>query len=220
MSKEILKPVTDALAVRLKTPLMGTFILSWLLINHSLVLEFLFTTLDSKVGMAKASEFNLYTDLVYPIGLTLLYLLIVPAAQVLIDTVILDTLGEYRKKHDSRLAKNEIESTREHQIVLRDRKLDSWDSDKVRLKNNIDSLEEKIEELNATLETLRQKNKDLDGDNKELTAAINEAVESLEAPAMNVGSEYEDTRSPFEIYSEIANKLRLTVMRLGNDLPF
>lgn len=218
MSTEILKPVGDALALRLKTPLVGTFILSWVLINHSFALEFLFTSLDSKVAMAKASQFDLCTDLIYPFGLTLLYLLAIPAVQLLLDNAVLKTLGEYRKRHDSRVARNAVESTQEHQIKLRDSKLDNWGEEKLDLNKEIDKLEKEMRELVSQLQQVEQNNTDLETNKKELKASISKAIESLEMPATNAGSEYADTRSEEEVYNETLKILRLAV--LEGDIPF
>lgn len=72
------------------------------------------------------------------------------------------------------------------------------------------------QEMNESLESARL---EIDSDRQKLVDAINRAVESLEKPAMNTGSGYDDERSPEAVYKETVEILREVVFD-PEDIPF
>ncbi|EIZ1044722.1 hypothetical protein MOU94_001505 [Vibrio parahaemolyticus] len=194
MHKEFFKPVAEAITHRMKSPLVGTFILSWVLINHSFLLEFVFTSLDSKVILAKESRFSLTTDLIYPLGLTLLYLLVVPAIQLGIDWLVLNTLGDSRKKHDLLVSRNAVVSTQEYQQRLMNEELTTWDADRTDLLSKIDKLKKEAESSHSEYKDLKSKHSILEMQYQVKDEAIDKALQSLQRYPLNQGSDYADGR--------------------------
>ncbi|MDF4385727.1 hypothetical protein R8N68_01660 [Vibrio sp. 1974] len=194
MHKEFFKPVAEAITHRMKSPLVGTFILSWVLINHSFLLEFIFSSLDSKVMIAKESRFSLTTDLIYPFGLTLLYLVVVPAIQLGVDWLVLNTLGESRKKHDSLVSRNAVVSTQEYQQRLMNEQFTAWDTDRTDLLSQIDNLKKEVESSRSEYKELKNKHGALEMQYEAKDEAIDRALQSLQRHPLNQGSDYADSR--------------------------
>ncbi|HGH6013385.1 TPA: hypothetical protein AB5H59_000361 [Vibrio mimicus] len=71
----------------MKTPLLGTFVLSWLAYNHDHVAKLLFSDNTQRIALIESTPFNLNSDLLLPLALALAYLFIVPLAQWGIDIV-------------------------------------------------------------------------------------------------------------------------------------
>ncbi|MEZ8606396.1 hypothetical protein AB6F11_00130 [Vibrio sp. 10N.247.311.14] len=86
----------------------------------------------------KTTKFDVLSDLAYPALLTLLYLTVIPAIQLLLDWRVLNTLGESRKDHDIKLARNALLSAQEYQSKLLEREVDGWEQEKVDLHGQID----------------------------------------------------------------------------------
>ncbi|MEZ8326048.1 hypothetical protein BCS84_18200 [Vibrio cyclitrophicus] len=221
MNKEIIKPVSDALAQRMKTPIVGAFVLSWILVNHAFILEFMFTSLDAKVEMAKTSELEVLSDFVYPILFTLLYLTVIPAIQLLLDWGVLNTLGESRKNHDVKVARNAAVSTQDYQSKLLDKNMAEWEQEKADLLNQIDEQENKMGELVGQLQDSDNKKGFLELNKQIVEQAINEALDSLEQPRMNAGSDYADQRTREEVCDEVIKILEQVTDRVKEEkIPF
>ncbi|MEZ9110904.1 MULTISPECIES: hypothetical protein [Vibrio] len=226
MHKAVVKAISDTVVERLKTPLIATFIFSWLVVNHSDVLQFTFETLPNKVELAKSLQVGWWYGLFLPAIVSLGYILLIPALQLGLDWLVLNTLGESRKKHDVKDARNKLESTQEHQIKLRDKELESWEQERKELNDEVEKVHNGMAKVLAQLhsaqvmnESLESARLEIDSDRQKLEDAINRAVESLEKPAMNAGSGYDDERSPEEVYKETIEILREAVFD-PEDIPF
>lgn len=49
--KELVSALSQAAANRLKSPILGSFVLSWLVINHASILTFVFSTSEKKIEL-------------------------------------------------------------------------------------------------------------------------------------------------------------------------
>ncbi|MGR6860753.1 hypothetical protein ACU5EH_10835 [Aliivibrio salmonicida] len=219
MYKTVGKAISDTVVQRLKTPLIATFIFSWLVVNHAVVLQFTFETLPNKVALAKSLEIDWWYSLGLPALVSLSYILLIPALQLGLDWLVLNTLGESRKNHDAKVARNELEATQGHQIKLRDQDLQNWAEDKETLTLDIVKLKEEMSQLVGQLRGLEQAKIHLESDIKGFKDSISKAIVTLELPAMNADTEYADTRSPEEIYNHAIEILRLALL-LDEDIPF
>lgn len=224
--KSVGKAISDIVVERLKTPLIATFIASWLVVNHSVVLQFTFETLPNKVALAKVLQVDLWHGLFLPVLVSLGYILLIPTLQLGLDWLVLKTLGASRKRHDIEYARNKLEATVEYQTKLLDKDLDSWEQEKNELNNEIEKLNKAIVTVLGELTSASEMNKSLEmekqqiyKDKTKLESAIDRAVESLEKPEMDLGSGYEDSRSPKEVYKETIEILR-EAMFDPEDIPF
>lgn len=219
MYKAAGKAISDTVVERLKTPLIATFLFSWLVVNHSVVLQFTFETLPNKVELAKSLQVGWWHGLGLPALVSLAYILLIPALQLGLDWLVLNTLGESRKKHDVKAARNASLSTQEYQSKLLDKQMDGWEQEKEDLLNQIDELEKQQGELIEQLQTRGNSRNALALENDVLLQAINEALASLEQPKMNFGSDYEDMRTREEVCDDVIEILERVAKR-DNDIPF
>ncbi|MFG0377795.1 hypothetical protein ACF8FL_15380 [Vibrio sp. zbq_19] len=219
MHKEVGKAISNTVVERLKTPLIATFVFSWIVVNHSVVLQFTFETLPNKVDLAKNLKIDWWFGLVLPALVSLGYITLIPALQLSLDWLVLKTLGESRKNHDIKVARNAALSTQEYQSKLLDKRMDGWEQEKEDLLNQIDELEKQMGELIEQLQTRENSRNALALDNDDLLQAINEALVSLEQPKMNSGSDYEDKRTREEVCDDVIEILERVAER-DNDIPF
>lgn len=219
MHKEVGKAISNTVVERLKTPLIATFVFSWIVVNHSVVLQFTFETLPNKVDLAKNLKIDWWFGLVLPALVSLGYITLIPALQLSLDWLVLKTLGESRKNHDITVARNAALSTQEYQSKLLDKQMDGWEQEKEDLLNQIDELKKQMGELIEQLQTRENSRNALALDNDDLLQAINEALVSLEQPKMNSGSDYEDKRTREEVCDDVIEILERVAER-DNDIPF
>lgn len=202
MFKSAGKIASDAVAERLKTPLIATFIFSWLIVNHSFALEFMFESLENKVAIAKAMNWDWQYSLIYPSLVTFAYVLIVPALQLGLDWIVLNTLGEWRKKHDSLDSRNKAESSQAHQAKLLEKDLVKWEQEREELKREVQGLANKLSETEEKNQKLNTAYEGLKLYHSMIQQFVDQALESLEKPKMHAGSDYEDQRTREEVCDE------------------
>ncbi|EDL53571.1 hypothetical protein VSAK1_00527 [Vibrio mediterranei AK1] len=220
MHKAVGKAISDTVVQRLKTPLIATFMFSWLVVNHAVVLQFTFETLPNKVALAKSLEIGWWYGLALPALVSLLYILLIPALQLGLDWLVLKILGESRKKHDIKVARNAAESTQDYQSKLLEKNMTKWENEKAELLNQIDDLDKQIGELVGQLQDSDTKKGFLTLQTEVMEKAVNDAIDSLERPRMNFGSDYEDQRSREEVCDEVIEILEQVVERDKNKIPF
>lgn len=220
MHKEVGKAISNTVVERLKTPLIATFIFSWIVVNHSVVLQFTFETLPNKVDLAKNLKIDWWFGLVLPALVSLGYILIIPALQLGLDWVVLKTLGEFRKKHDASVARNALESTQEHQKVLRDRELDNWDKEKQELTSKIHELTRQKGTLDTKLAHEEDEKEEVVKDKKRLLEAISEAIEKLEAIPDIDNSDKADVSNDLKTCRDVLRNLRLAKVIEEEGIPF
>lgn len=75
------------MSTRMKTPLLGTFALCWLLYNHDHVAKLIFSDNTQRLALIEQTPVNLMSDFVIPLGLSLVYIFIIPLVQWGIDVV-------------------------------------------------------------------------------------------------------------------------------------
>ncbi|MCZ4371172.1 hypothetical protein O4H50_05165 [Vibrio diazotrophicus] len=80
--KKILNSLQEVAVARIRNPILGTFILSWSVLNIKGLVLFLFIPVSEKIMLIRNWE-PIYThDLLYPLGLTIGYLAILPFFQI------------------------------------------------------------------------------------------------------------------------------------------
>ncbi|MEZ8319366.1 hypothetical protein [Vibrio splendidus] len=94
--KELVNAITQATANRLKSPIIGSFLLSWLVVNHNSVLTFIFSNSEQKLELLKQDtpfwtttptllESPVFLFFLYPSVLALVYTFGLPYLQYKID---------------------------------------------------------------------------------------------------------------------------------------
>src|SRR5690606_29133259 len=98
--KEIIKSFFETSRDRIKNPLIGTFIISWIAINWRPITILLFSveTVENRIDYIETTYTSFYTYFLIPFGIALVYVLILPYFMWAVDEVIRkSTIG--RKKN-------------------------------------------------------------------------------------------------------------------------
>ncbi|CAH7230391.1 conserved hypothetical protein [Vibrio chagasii] len=167
--KELVSALSQATANRLKSPILGSFVLSWLVINHASILTFVFSTSEKKIELLNSDSIYWSLDpsfwscapmmtIVYPAIASLLYTFGLPWVQYKIDIKKFRLVDAKRikEKHradrytylsQKRTSKAKAESNPEYWKDKLSRDLDKWDLDRSNLQSELDLTRETRDSL-------------------------------------------------------------------------
>ncbi|MCG9790701.1 hypothetical protein L1D61_26585 [Vibrio mediterranei] len=164
--KELVNALTQASANRLKSPILGSFILAWIAVNHAFFIEFLFSPSAEKILLVNNHEFDVRTDLLLPVFLSLVYTFGLPFLQGQIDKLRHKYIdGKRMQEHQERRADDfraqmkanefQAKSSTDYQTEKLKRDLDHWDTQKEEYKSRIDNLNTQIESSTEQLDSVK-----------------------------------------------------------------
>lgn len=199
--KELVNAISQASANRLKQPFFGSFILGWIAVNHTLVIEFIFSKSEQKIELVKNSGFDKYSDLVYPLLVAVLYTFALPLIQrwidkakyKLVDKPRIDDKHKVQKnEYDARMlsSKSQAEVSLEYWQSKLTRDLDTWDEEREKLKNKITDKDDELvniqnnhrtetNNLNIQIKELQNQIQQLQNQRQELQNKIKDEIEKL-----------------------------------------
>ncbi|WP_417884276.1 hypothetical protein [Vibrio rumoiensis] len=171
--KELIAALSDATVNRLKSPILGSFILSWAVINHVSILTFIFSTSQQKITLLQSSSDFWTTEpslwlspammnLLYPSITAIIYTFALPWLQHFIDIKRFRLIDAKRitAKHrnerftyasQKRTSKVRAESNPEYWKEKLNRDLDNWDNKRQILENDLSQLRLERDSLQAQL---------------------------------------------------------------------
>ncbi|HEH9416534.1 TPA: hypothetical protein SIA31_000518 [Aeromonas sobria] len=76
--KDLLKSLKDNATSRLSNPIVGAFVLSWMLLNINGVARFLLEDNQGKLEIIKLKKWDFTDDLLFPFSISLAYLILLP----------------------------------------------------------------------------------------------------------------------------------------------
>ena len=144
---------------RIKNPLIGTFLMSWIVFNWKGILFLLFSThnIESKLTIVSDKYYSLEIFIIYPLLVALAYIFILPYINFLIDLILRDINS---KLHD-KIQKNRILVIQDNTAVaIENIKFEEAQADyRDRAKQNeiIKALEGKIQSLEGELNHEQEK---------------------------------------------------------------
>lgn len=184
--QSFLSSVFSEMSSRMKTPLLGTFVLSWLAYNHDHVAKLLFSDNTQRIALIESTPFNLNSDLLLPLALALAYLFIVPLAQWGIDIVkywLVDKrrtathhhhlLEKYRSL--ARVAKQQSKTSSEYWQELYRNRAEDAGRQLINLKETVSHLKAQQRELENQLSIASSNYSMLDASNKKLDEELSES---------------------------------------------
>ncbi|EOC1764998.1 hypothetical protein ACI1G2_001580 [Vibrio fluvialis] len=164
--KELLFSIYQESGKRFNTPIVSSFIISWVVINYKIILEFFFSTPDKKILLLNSSyEFwNIEPSIwscppmliiVYPILASLFYIFIIPLAQYHIDIIrfsIVDSKRIQKKTEDDlhiygkqkEVSRAKAEASDKYCEEKLSRELDDWSNQKTKLLAEVSTLKDDI----------------------------------------------------------------------------
>jgi chromosome segregation ATPase len=188
--------------------------LAWLIVNRVFVVEFLFSSPEGKIELAKGSAFNLTTDLIAPLGLALLYTYGLPFIQFFIDKTKHKLIDKKRiEEHHGRRADEykaqmvaseyQAKSSISYQQDKLNRDLDNWGQQR-------EEYESRIENLNTQLDSGTEQ---LALITAELEKAKQEQESNLEKIAV-LTEENQHQMEQIEVFKEMSDQFERTKNKL------
>lgn len=204
--KEMVKSFHTAVAERIKNPLIGTFILSWIFYNRSGVTNFVLG--DTEVKKAIVAGYSIDgLEILIPLAITcgyvLLSQLVLPFIQYQLDQIKLQYIDKKRFKHRADLSKEnskqeasankeKYKAQMDYMQRLADKELLDCEDEKIEFKAEMQTLNKECDELyakvksltdertklNDLLETADKKHKELTSKVKALTIELHESQKS------------------------------------------
>ncbi|GEM_PF-4201698 len=188
--KNFLSAVYSEMSNRLKTPLLGTFALCWVVYNHSHVAKLVFSDNAQRLLLIEKTPFYWLSDLFIPLGFSLLYIFIIPVVQWGLDIAKYNLIEKHRTKthhaqllekyrSQTRVAKQQSKASAEYWNILNKNHAENAAQQIINLKAQVSSKMEQIRELEvqnriseSNYSILMQSNETL---NSELTCIRDEA---------------------------------------------
>lgn len=171
--KELFNALTQATANRLKSPILGSFILSWIAVNHKVILTFIFSDSAGKIALlSDPSPFwtispvwytsPLAMQFAYPCFLAIVYTFGLPWIQHHLDGKKHKFIDEERAEaHYGRLktlytcqgdvARAQASSSLEYWREKLNRDLDDWDSQRNEYEARLANMTAELEKTTASL---------------------------------------------------------------------
>lgn len=181
--KTFLDSITTSLQQRLSNPLLGSFFLSWAVINIKTIISVITLSGQERIEYLNTLKLDYYTDAIYPFIGALSYLFILPLIQRWLDNTKYHLIDKKRKKdknqqlrmdsfESKKLNRSLSTSTLEYwskvrEVEVEERRelakanLSNWDQEKKSLEAQLSSLKSKesaFMNLNDTFVTLKENN--------------------------------------------------------------
>lgn len=177
--QSFLSSVFSEMSSRMKTPLLGTFVLSWLAYNHDHVAKLLFSDNTQRIALIESTPFNLNSDLLLPLALALAYLFIVPLAQWVIDIVkywLVDkrrTATHHQHLHEkylgqARVVQQQSKASLEYWQELHRNRAEDAGRQIIQLKETVSHLKKLQRELENQISIANSNYSILEGSNKKI----------------------------------------------------
>ncbi|MEF1226538.1 hypothetical protein QTO02_03075 [Vibrio fortis] len=146
--KTLINSLQENTVSRLKNPLVGAYVFSWTIWNITDVMLFILSSNAEKIAMINESAFEVTNDLLFPLGISLVYLLVVPILNMLYERVVDGFINKYRNAFKQKTLQEhyytvkrttiaKLDSDEEENRKLRDRQLDTWADEKQRMSETI-----------------------------------------------------------------------------------
>ncbi|SHJ44806.1 hypothetical protein [Aquimarina spongiae] len=158
---DLIKTFFETSKERIKNPLIGTFIISWIAINWRPIAVFLFSehTIENRIEHIISSYSSYWSLVLYPSFLAIAYVIILPYFMLLIDELTkFSTLARKRNalnnvlsEYDGKLQIAKLESELEN-IKAGRRDVSDLNDEIERLRNQLDERENSIDDLSRKLE--------------------------------------------------------------------
>ena len=149
--------IKESLLERFKNPLIGTFVLVWLVTNIKIIAEMIFSDNQRRILLVNSLTFDLVSDLAIPVFFCVIYLYLIPYLNLLHEKVYELRISAIRTKNknahlrwfyqnQSKLNEQKIRSQEAYLNKKIEMNLENWSNERVNLNALIAS--HKIKESN------------------------------------------------------------------------
>lgn len=213
--KEFFQNIYDSSTERIKSPLVGSFIISFLIFNWR-VFAILFYSewpVHCRIEWIEANYCN-WSNLLIPIGIALFYIVLIPYINLIIDYL----LGKYStKRAEEKKAKRTDELHQERDYAALERQVadaKAGTSEIITLQSKIESLQEELKGLtdqnkldeqrwsdrfSITLDKENDLNKSIDNLSKENNSLKSRITELLHSKAQKDEEDYKNLNDPHTV---------------------
>ncbi len=152
--KDIIKSFFEASTERIKNPLIGTFIISWIAINWRPIMILLFSEqkVENRIEYIIIQYSTFQTYFIIPFVIALIYVIILPYFMWAVDELIRkSTIG----RKNNLLKQTIYDYEGKHQIAIAESKLEDLKAsyrDKVDFNNQLNQLRNQLDERDETLQ--------------------------------------------------------------------
>ncbi|MEZ9625591.1 hypothetical protein [Aliivibrio fischeri] len=213
--KELINALIQASENRLKAPFLGSFILSWIAVNHIVVIEFLFSSSANKILLVKNGVFDPLMDVIIPLLVALVYTFGLPFLQGVIDKIKHKYVDgkriiehhwrrELEFKAQMKASEFQAKASYEYQQEKLKRDLNNWESQKEEFISRIDNLNSQIDTSTEQLDSIKA---ELEHKTKDLSEA-REQVELLQEENKANQKQFQDASIVYEQYKETEEALK------------
>lgn len=175
--KELIKSFFESSKERIKNPLIGTFAISWVLINWKPIFIILFSnlTIIERINEVELNHTSLKNNLIIPISIALFYVIILPYLMWLIDELIKKSTKGRKENIITQLV---LDVQGKQKLANEENKLEDIKADhkdKAELNKQIEQLNKEIESKNNVIESQRIGLNTLNEDYAELKILLKES---------------------------------------------
>jgi predicted transcriptional regulator len=213
--KELLKSIFESSQERIKNPLIGTFAISWILINWKPVFILLFSklTVEKRILEVELSYTSFNYNFLLPLLIALFYVILFPYLMWLIDELIKKSTKERKINIITQLI---LDVQGKQKLAIEETKLENIKSDlkdKVESNRQLEKLNKEIELKNNEIESQRISFNTLNENYGELKALLKESdkTEDMSNPDFEkLKEEYSEFRKSdmYEFFREIGISIR------------
>lgn len=228
--KELVSAISQAMANRLKAPILGSFILAWLAINYAELLTFFYNEPKEKLLLLQQEttwfvwswSAPILMKAVYPFIAAILYTFGVPFIQHLVDVKkhnLIDkkriesqhTRLKYQYTSQAVLSEAKAKSSDEYWQDKLKRDLDKWDTEREGLQKDLDTSRKSHSTTASQLEDTQKQSEEWQSKYMESQKVVEKQTDEIEHLKLQVNeesrklSEYEEQ---FNKRSEEIDKLR------------
>lgn len=117
--KDVFDSVKSVLTLRLKSPILGAFVLSWILLHWKGILLFILVDTPQKIEMIHSKEMLFKDDVLFPSFFAFLALIGLPIQQLIYETIVEGKINVQRI--EALKSRNQAEIYAEPQFIKRQR---------------------------------------------------------------------------------------------------
>lgn len=213
--KELIKSFFESSRERIKNPLIGTFAISWVLINWKPIFILFLSdlTIEKRIQEIEINHTSLKYNLILPFIIALIYVILLPYLMWLIDELIKKSIKGRKGNIITQLI---LDVQGKQKLAIEENKLEDIKADykdKAELNRQIEQLNKEIETKNNVIDSQRIGLNTLNEDYAELKALLKESdkTEKLSNPNFEkLKEEYLEFQKSdmYEYFREVGASIR------------
>ncbi|QIY10423.1 hypothetical protein FOC33_16900 [Plesiomonas shigelloides] len=246
---EVLKSIKENATSRMKNPIIGAFVLSWIALNINGVAKFILVSSSEKIKIIESKQWILTDDIIFPFLIATVYLLLLPVLNIAYEKMndgyfnlkrseikneTAQKIAEMRKKTVSQ----EVEADVGYIRILKEKQVETWvESQSIRNREIIalkakhskfiTSADEKVRDLQNTnnnsaieIKNLRDNLNEMHADQASQRSVVEDMMSILDKTVKDIENQSGSaSNSDLRKIKDISLKLRQEFM-VWDDIPF